>query len=134
MKELAEVYKNDNETLSDFFAYMVILLDRVKTITPLEKARMKEVLNMYNNLWDQSPIIQKMKAASKEEGKEEGKIEELRNGIAEIVNSRFPHLAELARQRVAQIDDTKKLRSLLVQVSNTTDEASMRLLLTPTVA
>ena len=53
---------------SDFFAYMVILLDRVETITPLEKARMKEVLNMYNSLWDQSPIIQKMKAASEVEG------------------------------------------------------------------
>jgi len=77
MKELKEVYKGDNDTLSDFFAYMVILLERVKTIAPLEKRKMKEALNMYNNLWDQSPIIQRMKAASRAEGEAKGEIKGL---------------------------------------------------------
>src|SRR5438105_4742013 len=101
MKELAEKCKDDNETLSDFFAYMVLLLDRVKTLNPLEKTRMKEVLNMHNNLWDQSPIIQRMKAASEAKA--------LQNGIVSVVNARFPLLTDLARKKVVQVDDIDKL-------------------------
>nr|AIA10752.1 unknown Function [uncultured bacterium] len=130
MKELAEKYKNDNDTLSDFFAYMVILLDRVETITPLEKARMKEMLSMYNNLWDQSPIVQRMKAASEAEGELKG----LRRALVSIVQSHFPVLADLAKERTEQITDSEKLNSLLIQVSNAQDEESVRVLLAPTVA
>jgi hypothetical protein len=55
---------SDNKEFLLLFAYMVILLERVKTIAPLEKAKMKEVLSMYQNLWDQSPIVKKMKTAT----------------------------------------------------------------------
>jgi predicted transposase YdaD len=94
-----------------------------------------EALNMYNNLWDQSPIIQQMKAASRAEGEGEGEakgeIKGLQNGIVDVVTAHFPLLADLARQRVAQMNDTKNLRGLLVQISTVPDEARARLLLAP---
>jgi hypothetical protein len=126
MKELKEVYKADNDTLSDFFAYMVILLERVKAIAPLEKAKMKEVLNMYRSLWDQSPIIKRMKTASE--------VEALQRTLVNIVKARFPHLNDLAQQRAIQLRDPNKLDNLIIQISTAKDEASVRLLLAPTVA
>jgi hypothetical protein len=126
MKELEQVYKDDNDTLSDFFAYMVILLERVETIAPLEKARMKEVLNMYSTWWDESPLIRHERAISEARG--------LRNGVLDVVVARFPHLADLARQTVNQIDDEQKLRNLLVQISIAQDETAARSLLAPTAA
>ncbi|GHO92411.1 hypothetical protein KSF_024590 [Reticulibacter mediterranei] len=126
MKEMEQVYKDDNDTLSDFFAYMVILLERVETIAPLEKARMKEVLNMYGTWWDESPLIQHERAISK--------VETLRNSIVKVVGVRFPHLADLARKKVTQISDFDKLDELLVQISTSPDEASVRSLLAPTAA
>jgi uncharacterized protein YcaQ len=126
MKEMEQVYKDDNDTLSDFFAYMVVLLERVETIAPLEKARMKEVLNMYSTWWDESPIIQHERAISK--------VETLRNAIVKGVSVRFPHLTDLARKRVTQISDFDKLDELLAQLFTAPDEAAARSLLAPTTS
>lgn len=131
---MKEIYKADDDTLSDFFAYMVILLDRVKTIAPLEKAKMKEVLKMYQSLWDQSPIVKKMKAASEAVGEAKGELKGVREMVVNVVQLRFPALTELARQKVAQIDKPELLKKLHEQVILAPDEASMRVLLVPTVA
>lgn len=69
------------------------------------QSQIKEVLNMYNNLWDQSPIIQKMKAASKAEGE----VEALQKTVVNIVKERFPYLADLAQQKAAELSDIEKL-------------------------
>jgi len=126
MKEMEQVYKDDNATLSDFFAYMMVLLERVETIAPLEKARMKEVLNMYSTWWDESPIVQQTKATGKAEG--------LREGIVNAIAARFPHLTDLARKRVMQMNDAQKLSNLLVQLFAAPDEDSVRQLLTSLAA
>ena len=126
VKELEQVYKDDNDTLSDFFAYMVVLLERVETIAPVEKARMKEILNMYSTWWDESPIIQHERAISEAKG--------LRESAIGFITVRFPHLTDLARQKVNQIDDAQELHRLLMQLFAAPDEASIRSLLTPTAA
>ncbi len=133
IEELVEVYRGDEETLGDFFAYMIILMERSGTMTPLEKRKTKEVLSMYNNLWDQSPIIQKMRAASKAEGWEKGKVEgelELaQRMLVNIVNARFPKLTELAQQKADQIQDAGMLERLVQQVVVASDENVARGLL-----
>jgi hypothetical protein len=86
--------------------------------------------NMPDSWWDESPIIQHERAVSKIEGEIEG----LRKGIVKVVSVRFPHLADLARKRVAQISDFDKLDELLGQISTSLDEASARSLLAPTAA
>ena len=85
---------------------------------------------MYRSLWDQSPIIKKMKATSREEGV----IENSREMVVNVVQLRFPTLTELARQKVAQIDKPELIKKLHEQAILAPDEASMRMLLIPTVA
>ena len=100
--------------------------EQAETEDQQNQSQIKEALNMYNNLWDQSPIIQRMKAASKAEA--------LQDGIINVVTARFPFLVDLARKKVVQINDPEKLNSLLVQISTAPDEVSARMLLAPTVA
>jgi predicted transposase YdaD len=137
IEELAEVYREDEKTLGDFFAYMIVLLERSSTMTSLEKKKTKEVLSMYNSLWDQSPIIQQMRAASKAEGKEEGKAEgevkAFQRAVVDAVQIRFPLLENFAQQRVGQIVDAEKLHHLYIQILTASDEGSVRSLFTPTV-
>ena len=96
---------------------------------------------MYDNLWDRSPIIQQMRAASKAEGWEEGKaegrvegqVEAFQRAIIDAVQARFPLLAELAQKKVGQMTDAEQLHRLLVQVLTASDDGHARLLFTPTV-
>ncbi len=88
---------------------------------------------MTDDLWNQSAIIQQMRAASKQEGREEGEVKASRNNIVSVVRARFPHLVTLAQQKVAQVSNIEQLNSLLVQVSTATDEASVQALLAPTI-
>lgn len=99
-------------------------------MTQLEKVKTREALSMYDNLWDQSAIIQQMRAASKQEGE----VKASRNNIVSVVRARFPRLVTLAQQKVAQESDIEQLNSLLVQVSTVTDEASVQALLASTAA
>jgi septum formation topological specificity factor MinE len=85
---------------------------------------------MPDSWWEESSIIQHERAI----GKVEGEVEGLRNGILDVVVARFPHLADLARQKVNQINDERKLRNLLVQISIAQDEAAARSLLASTAA
>lgn len=141
IEELVQVYRHDEETLGDFFAYMVVLLERSSTMTRLEKQKTKEVLNMYNNLWDQSPIIQQMRAASKAEGWEKGKVEGKAEGelelaqrmLVNIVNARFPKLTELAQQKADQIQNAGMLERLVQQIVVAPDEDMARGLLDSTI-
>jgi hypothetical protein len=137
IEELAKVYRHDKETLGDFFAYMVVLLERSSTMTRLEKQKAKEELNVYNSLWDRSPIIQQMRAASKAEGWEEGKAEGKAEGelllaqrmLVNIVNARFPKLTELAQQKAGQMQNAGLLERLVQQVAVASDEDIARSLL-----
>jgi hypothetical protein len=126
--ELSEVYHDDPATLGDFFAYMLILLERTGTMTQLEKAKTREALSMYDNLWDQSAIIQQMRAASKEEGKVEGETETLQKVIADTVEVRFPSLLDLAQQKVRTISDPEKLHQLYMQILTAPNEENARAL------
>jgi hypothetical protein len=81
---------------------------------------------MPDSWWEESPIIQQTKATGKAEG--------LREGIVDAIKLRFPHLTDLARQKVNQINDPQKLHNLFVQLFAAPDEASVRSLLASTVA
>ncbi|GHO92410.1 hypothetical protein KSF_024580 [Reticulibacter mediterranei] len=80
---------------------------------------------MPDDWWDESPIIQKMRA----EYRAKGRIEALREGTVIAINAHYPHLANLARQKVNQINDPQQLRNLLAQFFTASDEASIRQLL-----
>src|SRR5690348_6734134 len=87
-------------------------------MTPLEKVKTREALSMYDNLWDQSAIIQQMRAASEEKGE----IKALRNTVIDTVQVRFPSLLDIAQHTVHSISDAAKLRQLNIQILTTPDE------------
>ena len=130
IKELEELYRDDEVTLSQQYVWMKLLLDRTETIDLPEKARIQEELKMYDRLWTENPEVQKTRA----EGKAEGEIQALQRAVVTVVKARFPALAELAQQKVAEINKPDVLNFLLEQISIEPDEAAVRALLRPIAA
>jgi len=130
IKELEELYRDDEVTLSQQYVWMKLLLDRTETIDSPEKARIQEELKMYDRLWTENPEVHKTRA----EGKAEGEIQALQRAVVTVVKARFPALAELAQQKVAEINKPDVLNFLLEQISIEPDEAAVRALLRPIAA
>jgi hypothetical protein len=105
---------------------MNLLLERTETITPQEKYKIQERLNMYDPLWEEHPKVKKIQA--------ESEIRALKSAVVTIVKARFPTLAELAQQKVAQINNSGALNLLLEQISTAPDEKVVRFLLSPSAA
>ena len=78
MQELTELYRNNEASLAEQFTWMTILLERTATIGALEKSRIEEKLKMFDQLWDESPRVQKMKKQYRDEGRKESEKERLR--------------------------------------------------------
>jgi hypothetical protein len=89
---------------------------------------------MYDPLWEEHPKVKKFQAESKAKGREEGEIRALQSALVTIVKARFPTLAELAQQKVAQINNPGALNLLLEQISTAPDEKMVRFLLSPSAA
>jgi hypothetical protein len=126
MDELAELYREDEVTLSQQFVRMNLLLERTETISPQEKYKTQERLHMYDPLWEEHPKVKKIQA--------ESEIRALQSAVVTIVKARFPTLAELAQQKVAQINNSGALNLLLEQISTAPDETVVRFLLSPSAA
>jgi len=126
MNELVARYQGDEATLAEQFVWMELLLERTDTIPLQEKDRIWRELKMYDRLWEESPRVQKMRI--------ESEVRAARRMVVNFVKGRFPALAELAQQRVAQINNLGALDLLAQQVSAAPDEATVRWLLSPPVA
>jgi hypothetical protein len=146
MAELAELYYEDEVSLSQQFVWMNLLLERTDTITQEEKQKMKERLKMYDPLWEEHPKVKKIRAESRAEGEAigiaegealgivKGEIQASQRLLVSIVKARFPELAEFAQQQVTKFNDPGALDLLVQKVSTAPDEAMVRWLLSPSVA
>ncbi len=65
-----------------------------------------------------------------QEGREEGKLEALRQTVIDIVVERFPRLLRTARKQVTFMEDPTALRHAIVKLSmaQTAEEAKLHLL------
>ncbi len=102
LTELSEVYRHDQKTFSDQFAWMKLFLERNSILTPLEKEKIEERLILFEQLWEESPTIQKMRAQYYEKGITQGITQGVQRTLVEFVQVRFPELTEFA-QRQAQL-------------------------------
>jgi hypothetical protein len=125
MDELAALYQEDVVSLAQQFVWMELLLERTETIAPPEKAEIQKELKMYDPLWENHPKVKKIRT--------ESEVKALQSAVVTIVKARFPALAELAQQKVAQINTPEVLNYLLEQIAAEPDEAVVRALLRPTV-
>jgi hypothetical protein len=126
MAELAELYREDEVSLSQQFVWMNLLLERTDTIDLEEKQKIKERFKMYDPLWEEHPKVKQIRA--------ESEARALQNAVVTIVKARFPELAEFAQQQVTKFNDPGALDLLVQKVSTATDEAWVRWLLSPSAA
>jgi predicted transposase YdaD len=122
--ELEELYQVDKAKLSDAIVWMRLLLERSDTVSSPEKEQIEKRLSMYNELWDNNPMVQKTREQGRQEGIQEGRQEGRQEGLQEglqrslvtAIRIRFPDLAEFAQYQVSHFDKPDVLESLLQQV------------------
>jgi hypothetical protein len=113
---------------------MMVLLERTGTIEPLEKIKIQERLAMFDQLWDESPRVQKTREQARKEGmqeaerelKERAEIEAktLRRALVSLIHVRFPDLSEFAQQQV-ELFDKPEVLNLLIQKIGTAPDANV---------
>jgi len=75
---------------------------------------------MYDQLWEESPTIQKMRQEYLIKGRQQALLEEiqgLQDMLVDFVRVKYPDLVELAQQRASHFDNPKVSRSLIHQVT-----------------
>lgn len=131
--EMVEYYKGNDTKLAQELQWMGIVLRRVKSIPREDKREIQERLNMWDDLFEKDPKMRKIRkeseAKGRAKGRTEGEVIALRKAVAIAIKLRFPSLAELAQQRVAQINKPDKLNLLLDQIADAPDEDAARSLL-----
>src|SRR5216683_7812822 len=123
MAELAELYREDEVSLSQQLVWMELLLERTDTISSLEKVKIQEKIKMYDPLWDDHPKVKKIR--------EESEVKTLRKAIMRVVGAHFPNLTELAQQEVGKINTPDVLEHLMDQLLGAPDETIARYILHP---
>ncbi len=133
INQMIEYYKNDNDRLARELRWMGIVLRRADTVALNEKRIVEERLNMYDDLMERDPKMIQIRAESEArgeaKGEAKGETKGLQEGFIDMVETLFPELADLARQRVAGITETVTLRLLLKGVAAASDEAEAKRLL-----
>jgi hypothetical protein len=138
VEELAAFYGDEKQTLSDQFTWMKVLLRRNDVISDLEKNRIEERLNMFDEIWEQSPLIQKERteyyAKGRGEGKEEGiaqgELQTLQRTLVRFIQARFPELTEFAQRQAKLCTKLDVLENITQQLFTAPDRKTAQQLLT----
>ncbi len=132
--ELIQQYKGDDTQIAQQLKWLGVLLRRAEIMPVEDQQAIQERLDMWDNLLEEDPYIQKKVAKGvaqgKAEGKAEGELEASQKMAVEIVEARFPVLTELAKQYVKRIRKTDDLLQLGRQIAIAPDEATARHVLT----
>ena len=91
LQELTEIYHDDEVTLAQQIVWLKLLLERTDTVTGIEKQQIKERLSMFDQLIEESPMIQNLRAQSLEQGRQEG-LQALQRTLVNVVRVRYPDL------------------------------------------
>ncbi len=128
LNELSESYVGDNVQLANQLKWLGVLLRRSETMSIEDKVAVQERLNMWDNLLDQDPYLQKKIATSSkkavekaveeavekatEKALDQGELNASRSMVLDIIDERFPTLTEMAKRRVQKIQAPADLRQL----------------------
>ena len=131
--ELRELYPDDRKTFSEQVSWMSLLLERNKSLDDVIKREIKERVPVFEQLWEESPTVQKMRAQYYEKGKgeglEKGEVQALQRTIVKFVQVCFPALTELAQRQAQLCQKSEVLYTIVQQLYEATDvRAAQRLL------
>ena len=129
MEEMIEFYRDDQGTLGEQFLSMLVLLERSETIPEEGKSIMRKRLKMFDQIWEESPIIQEICAGSEQKGEQKGKILTLQNMLIDVVESKYPELMDLARQQAVRIMEPDVLNILIKRLLRINDAETAQKLL-----
>jgi hypothetical protein len=133
MQELVELYRDDVATLSQQFVLIQLLLERSSTLTRVKKKQIKGRLTMFEQLFEESPMIQKMREQYRiqgiEQGIEQGKVIELQELLVKFIRTKYPDLAEFAQQQASHFNQLDTLEQLALQVMSAPNASTTRKLL-----
>jgi F0F1-type ATP synthase membrane subunit b/b' len=108
MQELKELYRDDEVSLVQQYTWMMLLLERTDTIESLEKEKIQEQFTMFDQLWDESPRIKKLKEQYRLQGHEQGR-EQGREQERERARREVERVQEQMRREVEQTrEQTRK--------------------------
>ncbi len=108
LQELTELYHDDEVTLAQQIVWLKLLLERTDTVTLTEKEQMKERLSMFDQLIEESPMIQKIR--------EQSEMHTLQRTLVNVVRVRYPDLAGFAQQQVGHFNKPDALELLIQKV------------------
>jgi hypothetical protein len=120
-----ERYRDDEETLSQQFVLLQLLLERSSTLNRVKKEQIKGRLTMFEQLFEESPMIQKMR----EQYIMRGKVMELQELLVKCVQTKYPDLGAFAQQQASHCDKLDVLELLIQQVMTAPDANTIRGLL-----
>ncbi len=145
LRELAEIYRNEKSTLAEQFVWMQVFLDRTTTVKDVKRAQIKARLNMFEQLFNESPTIQNIREQSLVKGEQKGLQKGLQEGeqkglqkggllalqdlLVSHVQGHYPELAALARTSADRFDQLDALKLLIPQVISAPNADAVRGLL-----
>jgi hypothetical protein len=88
---------------------------------------------MFDQLWDESPMVKKMKKQSFDEGEAKGEVkgevQGVRRSLVKYVQRKFPELTELAQAKSTLLHDFDALEVLYEQIQDATSAQTVQQLL-----
>jgi len=131
IEEMVQYYQ-DNETKLGFrLLWFKTFLERTTTVSLEDKNKVEERLDTLDQLLEQSSFVLKQR----ERGKEEGGLQMAQQILIDLVNIRYPTLAELAQNRAEHTKEPDALREVINLIVAAPDENIARFILsTPSAA
>ena len=80
---------------------------------------------MFDQLWDESPMVQNMK----QQAEAKGEVKTLQRMLVKEVQKRFPQLTELTQAKVRHVNEPGTLETLYDQVRDAPDALTVQQLL-----
>jgi hypothetical protein len=127
-------YGKDRREFAEHLLRFDTFLQRTDMVSADDKRRTEAIMEEFGSLVEESRFVKRAAAKAQAEGREAGMIEALQKAVVEIVEERFPPLAQLPERQVAQVNEPQMLHQLVKKVSSAPDEAAMRSVLTALAA
>ncbi len=132
--EMVEYYQGSDVKLAREIRWLGVILRRAEIMPGADKQEIEERLNMFDDLMERDPKMRKIRAESEARGEARGEAKGLQTAVVTLVESRYPPLTDLARQKVRRIKTPESLNIVLKSLLAAPDETSVRLLLELLVA
>ena len=135
--EMIQYYGDDERKLARRIFWLELFLRRSKMITPEDKSKVQERLDVFDQLLEEDEYIQQQRALGREEGLAEGlaKAKEIAQGtLITVVQFRFPALKKLAQRQAELTPRAEDISAMTNAIMAAADEAAARAILSSSPA